>query len=160
MGKVRLALATVLGLSLCLGGYGVAQNPGARQGHEGWSGYGGSNLQDHYSSLSQINRDNVKKLTVAWTYDTEEVGGLEVNPIVVGGVLYACTPTHHIVALDGATGKLLWKFDSGLTGIARSRGVSYWSDGHDSRIFAGFRSFLYAIDAKSWKINNQLWRRR
>jgi len=56
-----------------------------------------------------------------------------------------------VVGIQPSDGKLLWKFDSGLTGIARSRGVSYWSDGHESRIFAGFRSFLYAIDAKTGK---------
>ncbi|MEG9434629.1 PQQ-binding-like beta-propeller repeat protein [Edaphobacter sp. HDX4] len=151
MGRFGAALVTVLGLSLCLGHYGIAQQAGKRQVDKDWPVYGGSNEQDHYSTLSQINRGNVKQLTTAWTYDTGETGWLEVNPIIVGRVLYACTPTHHVIALDAATGKLLWKFDSGLTGIARSRGVSFWSDGNDSRIFAGFRSFLYAIDAKNGK---------
>jgi quinoprotein glucose dehydrogenase len=151
MARFGAALVTVLGLSLCHGEYGITQQAGKHPTDKDWPVYGGGNAQDHYSTLSQINRNNVKQLTTAWTYDTGETGWLEVNPIIVGRVFYACTPTHHVIALDATTGKLLWKFDSGLTGIARSRGVSYWSDGHDSRIFAGFRSFLYAIDAKTGK---------
>jgi quinoprotein glucose dehydrogenase len=116
-----------------------------------WRVYGGRATDDHYSDLSQINRTNVKKLAVAWTFDTGEKGWLETNPIVVDGVLYACTPNHSVFALSGATGKQIWKFDSGLKGVARSRGVSFWREGSESRIFAGFQNFLYALDAKTGK---------
>ena len=67
----------------------------------------------HYSPLTQINRNNVTKLKVQWTYDTGEEGILETNPLIVGRVLYAYTPSQKVIALDAATGKLLWKFDSG-----------------------------------------------
>ena len=112
-----------------------------------WRVYGGRTTDDHYSKLSQINRDNVKTLAVAWTFDTGEKGWLEANPIVIEGVLYTCTPTHNVVAIDAATGKRIWKFDSGLQGVARSRGVTFWRDGTDRRIFAGFRNYLYAVNA-------------
>ena len=65
-------------------------------------------------NLTQINRKNVRQLKVAWTFDTGETGGLQTNPIIVGGVLYAYTPSQKVIALDAATGKLRWKFDSGV----------------------------------------------
>src|SRR5580693_6347755 len=99
MKKYRTAAA--IGLGLCITGSLQAQ------GQQDWPAYGGHD-GTHYSSLSQINRDNVKNLTVAWKYDTGEKGGIEANPIVVGTVLYATTPGRSVVALDAATGKLLW----------------------------------------------------
>src|SRR5580698_5555715 len=57
-----------------------------------WPAYGGSPADTRYSPLKQINRGNVSKLQVAWTYDTHEKGGLETSPIVVNGVLYGITP--------------------------------------------------------------------
>jgi quinoprotein glucose dehydrogenase len=52
-----------------------------------------------------------------------------------------------VIALDGVTGKLRWRFDSGIDGRGPNRGVSYWADGQDRRIFAAVRSFVYALDA-------------
>jgi quinoprotein glucose dehydrogenase len=118
-----------------------------------WPVYGGQGAQDHYSTLSQINRTNVKDLVVAWKYDTAEQGGdLEATPIIVGNVLYTLTPSHGVIALDAASGKLLWKFEADVPGFARSRGVSYWTDGHESRIFAAFRNELFALDASNGKL--------
>ena len=57
-----------------------------------WPVYGGQLAGDHYSALSQINRANVSRLRVAWKFDTGEQGGMQTSPIIVGGVLYACTP--------------------------------------------------------------------
>ena len=118
-----------------------------------WPVYGGQGAQDHYSPLSQINRSNVKNLVVAWKFDTGEQGGdLEATPIVVGNVLYTLTPSHGVIALDAASGKLLWKFEADVAGFARSRGVSYWTDGHESRIFAAERNELFALDAATGKL--------
>src|SRR5687768_8174916 len=77
-----------------------------------WPAYGGRLEQTRHSSLQQINRNNVSQLEVAWTYDTGEKGGLQTQPIVVDGVLYALTPSHKAFALRAATGELLWTFDS------------------------------------------------
>src|SRR6478672_11134010 len=63
-------------------------------------GYGGGPEQNRYSSLTQINRENVKRLTVAWTYDTGEPGAMQTQPTVVGNVLYGYTPTHKTFAIN------------------------------------------------------------
>jgi glucose dehydrogenase len=121
-----------------------------------WPAYGGAPENNHYSALTQINRGNVKQLAVAWSFDTQEEGVLQASPIVVDGVLYGITPTQKIFALDAATGKSLWKFDSGIRGTQPDRGLAYWSDGKDSegevnkknkRILVGVMNFLYALDA-------------
>src|SRR5277367_3933343 len=52
-----------------------------------WPIYGGTSENNHYSPLTQINRSNVQQLKVAWSFDTEEPGGLQTSPIVVEGVL-------------------------------------------------------------------------
>jgi quinoprotein glucose dehydrogenase len=143
MGKCKAAAAVALGLGIT--GSSIAY------GQQDWPAYGGHD-GTHYSSLSQINRDNVKNLVVAWEYDTGEKGGIEANPIIVGKILYATTPRRSVVALDAATGKLIWKFDFGLPGFVLTRGVSYWTDGHQSRILAGARNYLYALDANTGKL--------
>ncbi len=116
-----------------------------------WPAYGGSPEDTHYSSLSQINRTNVKELKVAWSFDTGEPGGLETSPIIVAGALYGITPTQKVFALDAATGKLLWKFDSGMKGTQPDRGLAYWSSESDRRILVGVMNFLYALDAATGK---------
>jgi quinoprotein glucose dehydrogenase len=117
--------------------------------YAGWSSYGGGPEQIRYSSLTQINRSNVRQLEVAWTYDSRETGGLQTNPIVVDGVLFTTTPKHRVVALDAATGAVRWTFDSGIEGRGPNRGVTYWSSGDDARIFTGQGAFVYALNAQT-----------
>ena len=117
-----------------------------------WPGYGGGADGIRYSSLTQIDRSNVGRLQVAWTYDPGEgPGSTQTQPIVVSGVLYTVTPKHNQVALDAATGNQIWKFESGITGRGPNRGVSYWTDGSDRRIFAGVTHWVYALDAGTGK---------
>jgi len=116
-----------------------------------WPVYGGSPENNHYSSLAQINRANVQKLKVAWSYDTGETGGLQTSPIIVAGVLYGITPSQRVFAVNAASGKLLWKFDSGLKSTQPDRGLAYWSSGPDKRILVGVMNFLYALDATTGK---------
>lgn len=123
----------------------VKRNPAQEQ--RDWAVWGGSTENNHYSSLTQINRNNVKQLAVAWSFDSQEEGGLQTSPIVADGVLYGITPTQKIFALDAATGKLFWKFDSGVKGTQPDRGLAYWSDGKDKRILVGVMNFVYALDA-------------
>lgn len=117
--------------------------------------YGGGPAQDHYSSLAQINSSNVNQLRVAWTYDTGEKKfgnyGLETTPLIVDGVLYGLTPSQKVFALNAATGKLLWRFDSGIPGTHADRGLAYWASGSDKRIFAGNMNFVYALNAGTGK---------
>jgi len=123
----------------------VVRNPKLPQ-HD-WSTYGGAPENDHYSPLAQINRSNVTKLAVAWSFDTGEPGGLQTSPLEVEGVLYGITPSQKIFALDGTNGKPLWKFDSGIRGTQPDRGLAYWTDGKDKRVIVGVMNFVYALDA-------------
>jgi quinoprotein glucose dehydrogenase len=116
-----------------------------------WPVHGGEgNIR--YSSLVQVNKTNVSRLRVAWTYDSRDAfkgSEMQSNPIVVGGVLYATTPTLKVVALDAASGRELWKFDpsGGATSGARfrHRGVAV----HGDRVFVSYRNWLYALSTKS-----------
>jgi quinoprotein glucose dehydrogenase len=126
----------------------VATTSGAERAYRGWPAYGGGPEQIRYSTLTHINRSNVRTLEVAWTYDSGESGGLQTNPIVVDGVLFTTTPAHKVVALDAATGTLRWRFDSGIEGRGPNRGVTYWSSGDEARSFTGQGPFLYALDAR------------
>ncbi len=122
----------------------------SEQRHD-WPAYGGAPENNHYSILTQINRENVRRLSVAWTIDTQEQGGLQTSPIIVEGVFYGITPTQKVFALDAATGKPLWKFDSGIRGTQPDRGLAYWSDSKDKRILVGVMNFVYALDAATGK---------
>ena len=123
----------------------VKRNPSQEQ--RDWPAYGGTTENNHYSSLAQINRTTVKQLKVAWSFDSQEEGGLQSTPIVVEGVLYGITPTQKVFALDAATGKLFWKFDSGIKGTQPDRGLAYWAQGKDKRILVGVMNFVYALNA-------------
>src|SRR5258708_4310892 len=117
-----------------------------------WPAYGGHPDGTRYSPLKQITRSNVSRLQVAWTYDTADgTGDPQTQPIVVDGVLFGVTPRHKIIALDAATGRLLWRFDSGIAGRAPNRGLVYWAAGNDRRIFAAVQSYVYALDARTGK---------
>lgn len=111
-----------------------------------WRIYGGVGGQ-HYSPLAEINRENVEKLRVAWSFNTGEEGGLQTSPIEVDGVLFGITPTQKIFAIDAASGKLLWKFDSGIRGTQPDRGLAFWSDGSDRRVLVGVMNYVYALEA-------------
>jgi glucose dehydrogenase len=116
-----------------------------------WPIYGGQPENDHYSFLTQINRQNVKQLRLAWTFDTHEKGGLQTSPLIVGRTLFAYTPSQKVIALDATNGLLLWTFDSGIKGTQPGRGLTYWHNGNESRLFAGVMNYLYALDPSTGK---------
>ena len=116
-----------------------------------WPIYGGDANGDRYSPLSQINRENVKQLRVAWRVDVGTEGGLQVNPLVIGRTMFVYTPSEQVLALDAATGKQLWTFDPGVKATQPSRGFSYWTDGKQSILFAGVMDHLYALDPATGK---------
>jgi len=137
----------------------------APENYSAWQVAGGGPDNIHYSALTQIDRSNVSRLKVAWEYDTGDAfpqSEMECNPIIVHGVLYATTPKLRLIALDAATGKLLWSFvpdeDKKVFDNLRSlaltpnRGVTYWSDGSDQRIFLVVGHNLYAVNATTGKL--------
>ncbi len=132
--------------------HGQACKSGPLPNRADWPVYGGQVEGDHYSPLSQINRGNVHRLKEAWKFDAAEEGGLETNPIIIGRTLFAYTPSQKVIALEASTGKLLWKFDSGVHSSQPARGLAYWSDGKHARILAGVMNYLYALDAESGKV--------
>src|SRR6202162_4899080 len=142
---------SLLALSALVCGMAARPEEKAPPASRDWPVWGGGPENTHYSPLTQIHRGNVKGLEVAWTFDTEEQGGLQTRPIIVDGVLYGITPTQKIFALDAANGKLLWKFDSGIKGTQPERGLAYWSSGADKRILVGVMNFVYALDAATGK---------
>jgi len=127
-----------------------AQTPQLHENRD-WQVYGGAAENQHYSPLTQINKSNVKQLAVAWTFDTEETGGLQTSPLMVNGTLYGISPSQKIFAVDAATGKLKWKFDSGIPGTQPDRGLAYWSSTkeEDHRIIVGVMNFVYELDANT-----------
>lgn len=117
-----------------------------------WSSYLGGPDRNHYSTLSQINKENVKKLKLAWSYSTQDAGQMQMNPIVVDTILYGVTAALRAVAIHAGTGKELWRFgDSLRLNLSTSRGVSYWSKGEDKRILYTAGPNLYAINALTGK---------
>jgi quinoprotein glucose dehydrogenase len=139
---IRTILAFVLFAST-----GVAAQYGATNGE--WRTYGGDLGATRYAPLDQINAGNFSKLQVAWRFRTDNLGtrpdfNLQTTPLFIDGVLYATAGEHrNAVALDAATGELLWmhRLDEGLRAQRSSRrlsgrGVGYWTDGKgDERIF-------------------------
>jgi quinoprotein glucose dehydrogenase len=128
-----------------------------------WRSYGGDLGNTHYSPLDQISAANFSKLQVAWRFKTDNLGprpefNFEGTPLMANGVIYSTAGTRRaVVALDAATGELLWVHGEheGARGTAAprqlsGRGLAYWTDGRDERILyvtPGYR--LVALDAKT-----------
>jgi quinoprotein glucose dehydrogenase len=126
----------------------------AAQGTVDWPVYGGADDHTHYTTLGQITPANVKRLKIAWTYDTHDAfkgSEMQANPVVVDGVLYATSPKLRVFALDAATGKELWSFDptfgAGPGSRLRHRGVVVTGD----RVLVNFRNRLWALDRRTGK---------
>lgn len=121
-----------------------------------------------WSPVAEVNRANVARLAVAWTWKTGErnipagpgqkparPGLFQTSPVVIGDTMYLSTPYAQVAALDARTGKELWKYDpevwragqpSNGTGFVH-RGVATWTDGRSRRVFINARWKLVALDA-------------
>ena len=160
-----VVLSTGLAAPRCSGGEGTATPPVGE-----WRYYAHDPGSTKYTPLTQINRDNVGKLAVAWTWDSPYVAmrkkdrmltsfAYEDTPLMVGGTLYATSSLCHVAAIDAATGKEKWVFDPKSYEAGRpgnlgfvNRGVAYWTDGTLERIYiATHDAHLWAIDVKTGK---------
>lgn len=110
---------------------------------ENWLQYAATYDGQRYSSLSQINRDNVSQLTLQWVFQTPETGYFENSPLVVDGIMYVTAPEDIAYAVDARTGRKLWTYKRALPEKLRA------CCGHTNRGFAilGTRLFLATLDA-------------
>ncbi|MEO7270556.1 MAG: PQQ-binding-like beta-propeller repeat protein [Vicinamibacterales bacterium] len=138
VGAVRTVILLAIGAGTSLSVAGQAQ-------HE-WRDYAGGPDSSRFVAATQITRENVSRLAVAWTYPA---GQTDFNPLVVRGVVYGRGANDSFVALDAATGRELWTYP-GLTGF-NVRGVNYWEspDGRDRRLIYSLGNMLQAIDAQT-----------
>src|SRR6202008_511209 len=132
-------------------------HPASTQTVDGeWRAYGHDVLGSRYSPLTDINRDNVGRLRVAWTYHTGEPlptadrkRALEVTPPMINNTLYVSTPLGKIVAFEPETGSVKWQYDAKVSpragfGDFTNRGVAFWNN----RIYlATTDGRLVAVDA-------------
>ena len=105
-----------------------------------------------YSPLTQITKENVSQLQVAWTYDSKDAftaSEMQSNIIVVDGVAYATTPTMKVVAVNAATGQELWRFDPSGGSTTRTRFRHRGVTVHADRVFVSYRNFLWSLDRKT-----------
>ncbi len=121
-----------------------------------WLAHGRSYDEQRYSPLDQIDRDNVGRLGLAWSYRTQTVRGLEATPIVVDGILYATGSWSVVYALDAATGHEIWTYDPKVPRAKGrdaccdvvNRGVAVWK----GRVYVGtLDGRLVALDAATGK---------
>lgn len=136
----------------------LGQGAGASEGE--WTAYGHDALGTRYSRLTQITRDNVNELKVAWTYRTGDTvhtrrpTKFEATPLMVDGVLYLSTPLGRVVALDPESGREKWTFDPHVNRAANfgdwaNRGVSTWLDARATRgSLCRRRIYVGTVDAR------------
>ncbi|MFX0556078.1 PQQ-binding-like beta-propeller repeat protein [Maribacter sp. CXY002] len=117
-----------------------------------WSSYLGDPGRSHFSTLSEITQENVSQLKVAWAYEAQDWGQMQMNPIIIDSILYGVTAALRVIALNASTGEELWQFgDSVKVWHSTSRGVSYWEKGNDKRILCTRGANLFALDALTGK---------
>jgi quinoprotein glucose dehydrogenase len=157
--NVSIRNLAVIG-AVCAVLFGAVAWSGAQEAkqppHTTWSTYLGNPDSSHYTALTQINRSNVDKLEVAWSYDSGSERAYEFNPIVVGSVMYVIAQHSDIVALDATTGKEIWRHHPHSIGqrLEVHRGINYWQskDGTDRRLFIPFDNYLEAINANTGEL--------
>ena len=131
-----------------------------------WPYWGGDPANTRYSTIPDITPANVNRLGRAWEWNTGELpnaeygtrpGPFENTPIMIDNVLYLSTPFHRVVALDAETGKELWAFDPEAwkgeednIGL-KHRGVAFWRERGELRIFLNTDNRLFSLDAKTGK---------
>jgi PQQ-dependent dehydrogenase (methanol/ethanol family) len=135
-------------------GLAAAQQPDWRSPASGDFPLPGGNLANQrYSALKAINPSNISKLGGAWMIHVaggQAAGNMEATPVVVNGTMYLPTGDN-VIALNAATGELLWKHALGKGGVRSNRGVAV----AEGKVFsAGSGGTLVALDQKTGEL---LW---
>jgi len=135
----------------------------ARGEEAGWPNYGGDAGGQRYSAARQITPANVGRLSIAWSYSTQDLAtkgeamrraSFEVTPVLDDGRLFLCSPFDEVSALDPATGRQLWRFDPRIDAALRypnsfiCRGVTWWHDPRRTAAFCASRIFLATNDRR------------
>ncbi len=134
-------------LYLCVGS-GLLIAAIAKKPYTTWRDYAGGADSMQYSALKQINKSNVSRLELAWSYLVPGSGGrFGFNPVIVDGVMYVLGGDRAIVALDAATGKQIWSHP--VDGNPTDRGINYWEskDRSDRRLIFAANNYLQQINA-------------
>src|SRR5262245_51881794 len=115
-----------------------------------WTSYGGGGHSSQYSALGQIDKSNVSRLAVVWTFPV--AGTIIFNPLVAGGVMYLQASNNSLAAVDAATGKEMWRSET--RGPIGARGMNYWesADRADRRLLLIAGGYLTAIDARTGNV--------
>jgi alcohol dehydrogenase (cytochrome c) len=124
---------------------------------QNWMTYSGDYRGRRFSSLDQVNTNNVRTLTAKWVYQTAATGKLETSPLVVDGILYATAQDNRAFALDARTGRPIWMYQHPLPGDIRpccgrvNRGLAILDD----KVFLGtLDAHVIALDART---GNVVW---
>lgn len=120
---------------------GAADIVGAAANNAEWLTHGRTYAEDRYSPLEQINRDSVKDLGVAWSFELDTDRGQEATPLVIDGTIYFTSAWSKAFALDARTGEEKWRFDPQVPGRygvnaccdVVNRGLAAWGD----KVFLG-----------------------
>lgn len=123
--------------------------------NQDWAAAGGNEGQTKYSALKQINKQNVANLKEAWTFRSgNHSGNVQLNPLVVAGIVYLTTPDQHLIAVDGSNGEEKWRFKPERLGEkfgGLNRGLAFWASGSDSCIFYTTGTYLNAVNLRTGK---------
>lgn len=129
-----------------------------------WLNHGRTYKEQRYSPLTDINKNNVNELDLAWSFKFDTARGMEATPILHDGVLYVSTGWSHVHAIDARSGDELWHYDAKVpkSQLAKTccgpvnRGVAIWQKDNSSPLQIFFGSLdgrLIALDAKTGKVN-------
>lgn len=127
---------------------------------EDWSISLGDKFSSQYSNLDQITVENIADLEVVWTFRSGDITEgkntqIQCNPIIIDGILYGSSPTMKVVALQAATGELIWEFDPKKdfnVPVTVNRGVTFYQEGEDTRLFFSAGSYLFALDPSTGEL--------
>lgn len=117
------------------GAAGPGKAPAASAVNADWARFGNNSDNNRFSPLTQVNAGNASKLGVAWTMsEGPQQSTWETDPVVVNGIMYLTTNTDQVMAVNAATGKLVWKYtpkvdffeavSGGGGGVPTNRGVT------------------------------------